>query len=107
MVLLCSSFPFWFCISVPVMVVEDNEVELEDVRQEGVGGKEEERPRRFWVLLRRKGTTPDEKDGALWLTKRDVLRSVLQVGPREGEVEAVSVKQGEEIKEGDGTMVAG
>lgn len=107
MVLLCSSFPFCFCPSVPVVVAADNEVETDDVRQGDVGGKEEERPRRFWVLLRRKGTTPDEKDGALRLTKRDVLRSVLQVGPREGEVEAVSVKQGEEIKDGDGTTVAG
>lgn len=106
MVLLCSSFPFWFCTSVPVMVIEDNEVEMEGVRLEDVGGKEEERLRRFWVLLRRKGTIPDEKDGALRLMKRDALRSVLQVGPREGEVETVSVKQGEEIK-GDGTMVAG
>lgn len=59
------------------------------------------------AALRRKGITADEKDGAFWLTKRDKLWSLLLVEPREGDVEAVSVKQGEEIKEGDGTMVAG
>lgn len=68
----CSAFAFWFCPSVPDTVVVDKEVAAEEVRQEDVRGNEEERPRRFWlwvsdVVLRRKGMTPDEMDGALRL----------------------------------------
>lgn len=52
------------------MVAPDNEVATEEVRQEDVGGNDEERPRRFWLwvsgaVLRRKGMTPEEKDGVL------------------------------------------
>lgn len=47
MALVGSSFPFWFGPSAPDVVVADNEVEREEERQEDVGGKEEERPRRF------------------------------------------------------------
>lgn len=48
---------------------------------------------------------PDGNEGALRPVKRGVLRSALLVQPSEGETEIVSVKQGEEIKDEDGTTV--
>lgn len=46
-VLVCSSFPFRLCPSAVDVVVAGNEVELGEVRQEDVAGKEEQRPRRL------------------------------------------------------------
>lgn len=94
------------------MAVEGNEVAREEVRQVDVGGNEEERPKRFGlvlcdVTLRRKGAAPDERGAALRPVWRDVSVSVPPVEQNKVEVEAASVKQGEEKEDGDGTMEAG